>query len=67
MQTEDGKKRSIIEIIAEHVDFKPIPKKTEEGKALPAPKKSSGKKTKEESLEAAPDEFCEPPEEDLEF
>ena len=54
MQTEDGKKRSIIEIIAE-------------GKALPAPKKSSGKKTKEESLEAAPDEFCEPPEEDLEF
>ena len=49
------------------VDFKPIPKKTEEGKALPAPKKSSGKKTKEESLEAAPDEFCEPPEEDLEF
>ena len=34
MQTEDGKKRSIIEIIAEHVDFKPIQKKAEEGKAL---------------------------------
>lgn len=67
MQTEDGKKRSIIEIIAEHVDFKPIQKKAEEGKALSAPKKSSGKKAKEESPEAAPNEFCEPPEEDLEF
>ena len=65
MQTEDGKKRNIIEIIAEHVDFKPIPKKAEEENALSSPKKTSGKKSK--SPEAVSDEFCEPPEEDLEF
>lgn len=66
MQTEDGKKRSIIEIIAEHVDFKPIQKKLKKEKPFPL-QKIIWKKAKEESPEAAPDEFCEPPEEDLEF
>lgn len=48
---EDGKKNSRIDIIAEHIEFKPVLKKngdkeTEEAKAETAPKTSASKKEK---------------------
>ncbi len=63
-QAEDGKKRSSIEIIAEHVEFKPLSKKSQEDGSEPQEKKASGKKTRDSSVQ---DEPCELPEEELEF
>ncbi|MGN0728093.1 single-stranded DNA-binding protein [Treponema sp.] len=64
LKSEDGKKRSSIEIIAEHIDFKPLAKKDPE-------ENSSGTENnsrKIKSRESLQEEFREPPEDDdLEF
>lgn len=68
-KTEDGKSRSKIEIIAEHVEFKPFLKKDAETAECAAPGKTAGREKKEAKQPSCAEEIQEEQEEydEIEF